>query len=257
MFITPRQFVNPLGAEIWRWNGEDLSQFSDGAGTPTWRSTNAVGTITVDDLPITDGEEAKRIHFEHTQTLYSSFHNVWLINDLPDDLPDRFVFEFRIGNSDVRAFAGIVLSWQDNTRFTYLMRRGSTTTTLYYAICNGLTIDTGISYKNVITGTEAYPGGDWVKAICDYRDPDSTHDPGMSILFDHVNSNTDKVLADDSGYSTSGGASPPSSGWDSGWRTGGTIKRLGLIFKEYRNLGGLAVGDTYVNDLIIREWKAL
>lgn len=245
--IDPYEFLDDK--VLWAWNREDVSQFGNGAGGYDYSLEGTPsGTLSVADAPDTlMCSEAPRLVYTHTGNTARAF---FLINDLPA-LPDRFIIEAVIGNRDSNTSPNVIIAFQSTARWFGIYRYA--TTQLGVVGCNGPLNDgwgdsIGFSQGNV----RNIPEGSGFRLICEYRDPDSTHDPGICWWMDGVPGYR-RFLASQFSWAGSSSEPKPNVSWNSSWRTGGSIKRLGISFREM----GASSGSAFIGDLRILRYQTV
>lgn len=244
--------VNPP-ALLWEWNGVDVSQFGDGVGGPTATDLAAItGSLAAAPFAVNTTETSQnynRLIYTHTGGTGRAWY---MINDLPV-LPDRYMLEGVLGGrttgTATNTEANIVLMYQDVTHNFVLRRKGSDATIAQIRGGNG---DDGIN-----TGSFRDMGGNFwnseygtpFAAMLDTRDPFVGGDPGFRVTLD-TNSDGTHLSANVGGSWTAfGGGTLPSTTWDAGWQTGGSMKNVGIAFEE-----GGAPGSNFVGALRIYGW---
>lgn len=243
------------GRLIWEWNETDVSQFGDGDGTPTavngGTETGTLAAVTLASSP-EDVQTDKALVYTHSGA--SNVDSYYLINDLPP-LPERFRIIAKLGpressNLGVATFPGIVLAWQDGT---HLMRvqSDSAKNALIVITGNGNAASpTVYSVAGDLPVGQTNDVGTLLDVYCSLGEPDTGVDPKMHFIV-HVFNAASIFECSTSVYGSwvnNGGATDPATGWDSGWQSGGTVRRPGIMFRE---LG--AAGSGYVGMFKIYE----
>lgn len=244
--------TNPATASdlFWEWNKTDVSQFTLVGSNPN----PPTGALAVTTFP--SGYDASELPIlQYTHGVNGTTTRVFYeINDLPD-LPDRFIFQGRIGPREATSLGantvpGLLVAYQDVTHYMVLQPRGG-----------GITVgfQTGNGNDGLVVGSQSSgtvnrsngEEGSYLRVGCEYREPNAGADPGMRWWLDTVDDGL-RLKASSGNWAGFGGGTNPSVAWDAGWRTGGTIKRLGIVFTEIA--GG--AGSGFADDLRIFTFAA-
>lgn len=230
---------------IWEWNQTDVSQFSgEGYGTPT-------GSLTVGNFPRTSPDTAVRPRLNYASTGTSGGYLYW-INDLPA-MPDRYIVEFTIGPREAGVGAGgsthVAVAGQNYLRAILVGRGGSPFDDLNIVTLNGLAMNVGGAYRRLSTTHANDDNGLFCRVLADTRDP-SSDDPGVQVTLLHPRATGTGVdmratVSTDTSFTEFGtpGTEISVSGWNAAWQTGGTIKKVGVLFDELVNPGDQFLAD--------------
>jgi hypothetical protein len=230
------------GRLIWEWNGTDVSQLGDGDGTPNAVVGSPTGSLAAAVLGYSGYDEPTDNVLKYTHTGSTSTTAFYIINDLPE-LPERFIVQVKMGPRESTLSPNtsprLVLAYQDPTHHMTWSNNGASSDLLVAA--NGSDGVTALCYTSGISEAQ-YESGSIHTVDCTLGEPSSGVDPRMSFFASNPNGNL-FVRASNSGWSSVGGATCPNSSWDSGWQTGGTIRRVGIAFDEKSSAGSAWVTD--------------
>lgn len=257
----PSTFV-PTGIApklLWEWNGQDVSQFGNGLGAPTFTDGGTItGTLTAQPHPTSysSSQNINRLYYTWTGG-GTQFARAWyLINDLPV-MPDRYIITGFFGQreaspSGIDTSGSIVAAFQDLTHHFSLIKGGGAPTSWFALSGNG---DAG----NQILGATAQIGlnlnntlaeGNIFSAFIEVNEPSPGIDPAFYCYMNTPMHGDSIARAPNGFWSPYGGATSPSASWDAGWYTGGTMKDIGFKMSQRTTTGGHA----WFGDLKIWEW---
>lgn len=203
---------------LWEWNGVDITQFGDGAGTFDYTSGSPVGTFSVGPLPVSGADYPDKdvlIFTSGTGTLAVGYY---LINDLPA-LPERFIYRARVGQREAGSGPLVVFGMQDALHhFSFGLEVDQSGLVLCGNNRDGY-FNAGL-YR-AFTSMIAYPSGVSIEADVMLRDPSTGVDPQVNILLNSAGQGGEA-------YGKGGGTWTPWGGspalYDSSWQSGGTIR---------------------------------
>ena len=203
---------------LWEWNGADISQFGDGAGTFDYTTGTPVGTLSVGAMPVSGADypdEDVLIFTNGAGTLASGFY---LINDLPP-LPERFIYRARVGQRTAGSGPLVALGMQDATHhFSF----GLEVDQSGLVLCGNNTDGYWLGGLVKAVTSIAYPSGLTIEADVMIRHPDTGVDPQVNILIESA------VQSDGEAYGKGGRSWTPWGGasalYDSSWQSGGPLK---------------------------------
>jgi hypothetical protein len=243
------------GRLLWKWNESDVSQFGDGDGTPTSTSTGSDlnGTLSVATLSGGSSDVTGPV-LKYTHTGTAGDEAQYVINDLPDSMPERYVIRAHLGPREGTSYGqgtmpAILLAYQDSTHLMKISANGARTS-LLVTTGNGSTSTGGDQcFAGVISNSYLQDdSGLFIDIYCAIKEPDTGVDPEMIFVGRPIMPGTPLVVrANRSGTWTADGATCPTTSWDAGWQTGGTCRQPGIVFRE------LAAGAGYVGMLRIYE----
>lgn len=226
---------------LWEWNGSDITQFGDGAGTPDYVVNGANGTFSAGAVPTSGVDVPTSNVLRYASGSATSAYAYFLINDLPD-LPERYVIRARLGPRELsNTFARVVCMAQDATHAALIGYGGSAGT--YAVLCNNTDSVTAAHtlLNSSLTDQEA---GVVVEIECMAGEPSSGVDPRINMILKEARGGLIAYGKGGPTWSTIG--SPPAI-YHSSWQLGGSIRRPGLAF--YCNgIGGTAawVGELQI-----------
>ncbi|MCP4204211.1 MAG: hypothetical protein GY769_20030 [bacterium] len=242
------------GAEVlWAWDGSGVTQLGDGDGTPdgvigTPTGTIAKSTIATESPVNLDASDAPIVvhSFTGSSGTPTAFYT---FNDVPT-LPDRFIVEARLGprqagNLGLNCTPHLIIGYQDPTHRVSFYRVSTNIRAVTGNGDDGINVGAFIDLTGSVLNTDE---GTWMRVTLDLREPDASNDPGMRILANVLPFGAEEqdILASTSAWTAFGGGTSPASSWDAGWRTGGSIKNVGIAFTEHA-----AAGQGYMGDMRI------
>lgn len=237
------------GRLLWEWNGTDVSQFGDGDGTPNAVTGTETGTLAASTLssPNTDATAENVLLYTHTGGTADVF---FTINDLPP-LPERYLLQVQLGPRNGSSYGlntipSVVLAFQDATHFIRVGSTSSSNNDFRMFTGNGDVGSASVSSFSTqlsVTPVFADDAGVIVEAWCMLAEPDTGVDPRFHVTLAPVQgSGKLDVRASTHGWTAQGGATAPSTSWDSGWQSGGSIRRPGIWFRELGTAGKGYIG---------------
>lgn len=210
---------------LWEWNGTDITQFGDGAGTPNATYGTPDGTLSVGAVPTASTDVPSGDVLLYTTGTATSAHAHFYINDLPP-LPERFIYRARLGPqlAGVTTQPMLIAGGQDELHWIGTAYSGSNVLQVQFGnnrdaiFVGGYFVSTGISGINT---------GLLVELDCMLIDPDTGIDPQINL-----------GLSEFRGGAWTAGLGGPSwssfgtnvSIYDSSWQSGGSIKNPGVAF---------------------------
>lgn len=233
---------------LWEWNGTDVSQFGDGDGTPTAvNGGTETGTLAAATLASSSQDVQTDKALVYTHSGATNVDVYYPINDLPP-LPERFRIVAKLGpressNLGVGTYPGVILAWQDGTHFMRLQSNGSKSALIIVTGNGDIGSPTVYSSANDVSTTQSQDLGTLVDIYCSLGEPDTGVDPKMHFIVKPFNSTGFLgVGASTFSWTAAGGATPPNTSWNSGWQSGGTVRRPGIMFRETGTAGSGYVG---------------
>lgn len=244
------------GKLLWAWNRTDVSQFGDGNGNPTATNVGTAGTGKLLSSVSTNPDISpnfRRLEYSFVGTTGTTMA-FFMINDLPD-LPDRYVIYATVGERSANISPAVVLAYQ-NPNHQFNIRRDATSPSFMQAIAgNGnpgsINVGSAWNLQNVWSEPEA---GEVSYYVVEVEEPTSTSDPRLVVWGQEVDSALNSLItfapSQSTGWTDFGGATQPGNGWDAGWRTGGSMKNVGIMFEKISGNGNV----TTMGDIRIYEY---
>lgn len=226
---------------LWSWNGTDITQFGDGAGTPDYVVNGANGTFSVGAVPTSGVDVPTGNVLRYASGSATTGYAYFLINDLPP-LPERYVIRARLGPRELpNTFPRIVCVAQDGTHNAIIGYGGSAG--IYAVLDNNADSVSAAHYllNSSLTDQEA---GVVVEIEVIAGEPSSGVDPRINLILRDARGG---LVAYGKGGPTWTVLGSPPAIYDSSWQSGGTIRRPGLAF--YCN--GSGGTDAWVGELQI------
>ena len=216
------------GAEIlWEWNGVDITQFGDGAGTPDEVSGSPNGVLSVGAAP-TSGVDVPSSNVLLYTPGSNTGNNIanFLANDLPS-LPERYIMRARIGPKESTCNPLVCCIYQDKSHKMGLGWGGSSG--LHVNFFNNTDGTTSGHYISN-TSLPQVDVGLVIEVDCLAVEPSSGVDPRLAMLIQECRYG---IAAYGKGGPTSWGSwgGPPAI-YDSSWQSGGTIRNFGIVFSN-------------------------
>lgn len=226
---TSRYNSRGPGKLLWEWNGADITQFGDGAGTPDYTSASAGGALSVGAFPVSGADYPNENVLLWTEDNAAIGMSYFLINDLPE-LPERFVYRARLGKRTTSSGPVVILAMQDATHHFIFGWEVDQTALI---LCGNNTDGwfQGGLYR-AQTAVVAYDSGTQMEFDVMLRDPSTGVDPQVNILARGAGGDWDAYGKGGTAWTPWGGASAL---YDSSWQSGGTIKKPGIGFYSDNN----------------------
>jgi hypothetical protein len=206
---------------LWEWNGMDITQFGDGAGTPDYTYGTPDGTLSVSTPTLPDVPSGNVLRY--TTGTATSALALFAINDLPT-LPERFIYRIRLGDYDTGCAPSALFAAQDGTHHFHF---GWYTTQTTWAIGNN---NSGIYEAGIYLragGPGAIDSGIVFEFDVMLRDPDTGVDPQMNAIVSDYGIVNQGYVKGGAVWTTWGGSS---AAYHSSWQSGGSVKNPGVMF---------------------------
>lgn len=230
---------------LWEWNGTDITQFGDGAGTPDYTYGSPDGTLSVGTVPGSgaDVPSGNVLIYTTGSTPGTTAH--YVINDLPV-LPERFIYRARVGPvvGGVLAESCMVFARQDQLHWMGTAYNASSRLQAQFGN-NRDGLYTAAHFINPDSKILSIPSGILIEADCMLREPDTGVDPQINVVIREARA---LISAFGKGGDTWSSFGAPPAIYDSSWQSGGTIKQPGVAF-----LNNGASQQTWIGELQILE----
>lgn len=212
---------------IWEWNGVDITQFGDGAGTPDEVSGSPNGVLSVGAVPASgvDVPTSNVLLYTPGSNTGGNFAH-FLVNDLPP-LPERYIVRARTGPKESTCNPAVNCMYQDKSHRMGWGWGGSSG--LHAFLFNNVDGTTAGHFINN-TSLPQTNVGLVVEVDCLAVEPSSGVDPKLAMLIQECRYG---IAAYGKGGPTSWSSwgSPPAI-YDASWQSGGTLRKFGIQFSN-------------------------
>lgn len=210
---------------LWEWNGNDITQFGNGSGTPDHTYGSPDGTLSVGAVPTASTDVPSGDVLLYTTGTATSAHAHFYINDLPS-LPERFIYRARLGP---RVGGGttqpmLIAAGQDELHWYGTAYSGGGVLQVQLGNNRDAVFVAG-HYIATSIGDENF--GTIVELDCMLVDPSTGVDPQINVGLREFRGGLWTAGLGGPAWSSFG--SPPSI-YDASWQSGGTIKNPGVAF---------------------------